>query len=102
MISFAPTMSGAPIVPCPGHVRPGDNFGNAGWGSSGNSPRKTRYDVGDHPCVRNDRETIMDKKSPVTPPIAARRPHSFTRHGITIVDNYAWLKDENWQEVLRD
>ena len=44
----------------------------------------------------------MDKKSPVTPPIAPRRPHSFTRHGITIVDNYAWLKDENWQEVLRD
>jgi oligopeptidase B len=23
-------------------------------------------------------------------------------HGITLVDDYAWLKDPNWQEVLRD
>jgi oligopeptidase B len=38
----------------------------------------------------------------VTPPVAPRRPHSFTMHGITVVDNYAWLKDPNWQEVLRD
>ncbi|SHI16908.1 S9 family peptidase [Bradyrhizobium erythrophlei] len=35
-------------------------------------------------------------------PVAPRRPHSFTRHGITVVDDYAWLKDPNWQEVLRD
>ena len=44
----------------------------------------------------------MDQNSPLTPPIAPRRPHSFTTHGIAIVDDYAWLKDENWQEVLRD
>src|SRR3984957_8662190 len=36
------------------------------------------------------------------PPVAPRRPHSVTAHGITVVDNYAWLKDKNWQEVLRD
>jgi oligopeptidase B len=35
-------------------------------------------------------------------PLAPRRPHSFTHHGITIVDDYAWLKDARWQEVLRD
>jgi oligopeptidase B len=35
-------------------------------------------------------------------PSAPRRPHSFTTHGITVVDDYAWLKDANWQEVLRD
>jgi oligopeptidase B len=35
-------------------------------------------------------------------PVAPRRPHSFTTHGITVTDDYAWLKDENWQEVLRD
>jgi oligopeptidase B len=39
---------------------------------------------------------------PLTAPIAPQRPHSFTTHGITIVDDYAWLKDANWQEVLRD
>lgn len=37
-----------------------------------------------------------------TPPVAPRRPHSFTTHGITLTDDYAWLKDPNWQEVLRD
>ena len=44
----------------------------------------------------------MDKKSPLTPPIAPSRPRSYTAHGITVVDDYAWLKDEGWQEVLRD
>jgi len=44
----------------------------------------------------------MDQKSPLTPPVAPRRPHAFTTHGIEVVDDYAWLKDENWQEVLRD
>ncbi len=34
--------------------------------------------------------------------MAHRRPHSFTTHGIVITDDYAWLKDANWQEVLRD
>src|SRR5690606_6701714 len=37
-----------------------------------------------------------------TPPVAPRRPHSFTAHGITVTDDYAWLKDPKWQEVLRD
>jgi oligopeptidase B len=44
---------------------------------------------------------IRKENSPPAPS-APRRPHSFTRHGITIVDDYAWLKDPNWQEVLRD
>jgi oligopeptidase B len=35
-------------------------------------------------------------------PVAPRRPHSFTKHGITVTDDYAWLKDANWQEVLHD
>jgi oligopeptidase B len=46
-------------------------------------------------------QAIKLKSSP-TPPAAPRRPHSFTTHGITLVDDYAWLKDANWQEVLRD
>jgi oligopeptidase B len=44
----------------------------------------------------------MDKKAVISPPVAPRRSHSFTTHGITVTDDYAWLKDENWQEVLRD
>ena len=34
-----------------------------------------------------------------TPPIAATRPHSFTAHGHTIEDSYAWLKDSNYPDV---
>ncbi len=36
------------------------------------------------------------------PPLASRRPQSVTHHGITVTDDYAWLKDARWQEVLRD
>ncbi len=35
------------------------------------------------------------------PPVARRRPLTRTYHGIALVDDYAWLKDERWQEVLR-
>jgi oligopeptidase B len=45
---------------------------------------------------------VTKQKNSITVPVAPRRPHSFTTHGITITDDYAWLKDENWQEVLRD
>jgi oligopeptidase B len=36
------------------------------------------------------------------PPVAPKRPHTFTTHGVTLTDDYAWLKDAKWQEVLRD
>src|SRR6185369_6661805 len=39
---------------------------------------------------------------PQAAPVAPRRPHSFITHGITVSDDYAWLKDAKWQEVLRD
>ena len=45
---------------------------------------------------------VKRKESSLPAPVAPRRPHSFTAHGITLVDDYAWLKDANWQEVLRD
>ena len=38
----------------------------------------------------------------IAAPVAPRRSHSFTRHGITVHDDYAWLKDARWQEVLHD
>ncbi len=37
-----------------------------------------------------------------SPPIADRRPAETTRHGETRTDDYAWLKDEDWQSVMKD
>ncbi len=36
------------------------------------------------------------------PPHAAKHPTSVKRHGATLTDSYAWLKDENWQQVMHD
>ncbi|MGQ3291137.1 MAG: S9 family peptidase, partial [Shinella sp.] len=35
-------------------------------------------------------------------PVAAKKPISDTRHGITRTDDYAWFRDENWQAMFKD
>jgi oligopeptidase B len=35
----------------------------------------------------------------ISPPVAATRPHSFSAHGVTIDDPWAWLKDPNYPDV---
>lgn len=35
----------------------------------------------------------------LTPPVAGKRPHSFTHHGITVTDDYAWLRDPKYPTV---
>lgn len=37
-----------------------------------------------------------------SPPIAARKTTTSSHHGITLADDYAWLRAANWQEVMRD
>lgn len=44
------------------------------------------------------------QKDPMTaetikPPVAAKKPHSYTRHGYTISDDYFWLKDQGYPKV---
>jgi oligopeptidase B len=34
-----------------------------------------------------------------TPPVAAKIPHSYTRHGVTIDDPYHWLKDPSYPRI---
>ena len=41
---------------------------------------------------------MPDNPEPV-PPVAQTRPHSFTHHGITIEDPWAWLRDPNYPAV---
>src|SRR5258708_35768781 len=40
--------------------------------------------------------------SPLKPPAAAKHPRRIEQLGRVRVDDYAWLKDDNWQQVLRD
>ena len=40
--------------------------------------------------------------SPPTAPSADIRPHVTTWHGLEKRDDYHWLKDDNWQQVLHD
>ncbi|MCM8732216.1 S9 family peptidase [Hephaestia sp. GCM10023244] len=35
----------------------------------------------------------------LSPPVAAQRPHSFTAHGVTIDDPWAWIRDPGYPEV---
>ena len=34
-----------------------------------------------------------------TPPVAAKKPHAFTHHGLTVTDDYAWLRDPGYPDV---
>jgi oligopeptidase B len=40
-------------------------------------------------------------KAPLAPPIAERRQHAITQHGVTRDDPYSWLRADNWQEVMQ-
>ncbi|ROO27013.1 peptidase S9 [Salinisphaera orenii MK-B5] len=46
-------------------------------------------------------QTAADNAAP-QPPVAARRPSETTIHGVTLVDDYAWLRDANWREAMLD
>ena len=38
-------------------------------------------------------------RPPAKPPVADRRPHSYSHHGVTIEDPYHWLKDQGYPQV---
>jgi oligopeptidase B len=46
----------------------------------------------------------MNFERPLRPaaPLAPALPREWTAHGVRLTDDYAWLKAENWKEVLRD
>src|SRR5205823_14815547 len=46
----------------------------------------------------------MLERTPRLPPAprAERQPKVSTWHGITLTDDYAWLRADNWREVMRD
>ncbi|HEV2080497.1 MAG TPA: S9 family peptidase [Allosphingosinicella sp.] len=42
---------------------------------------------------------MTDTAKTLTPPVAEKRPHSYTRHGYTIVDPYFWMKDQSYPKI---
>ena len=44
----------------------------------------------------------MTKHEMIAPPRAEKRAHTETWHGVTRLDDYAWLKADNWQSVMQD
>ncbi|MEM9837712.1 MAG: S9 family peptidase [Pseudomonadota bacterium] len=45
---------------------------------------------------------LIKRQAELTPPMAERREEEITQHDITRVDPYSWLRDDNWQQVLRE
>jgi oligopeptidase B len=45
--------------------------------------------------------SLSMSKSPPFPPLAERRQHRITQFGVTRDDPYAWLRADNWQEVMQ-
>ncbi|WDF72928.1 S9 family peptidase [Novosphingobium sp. KACC 22771] len=41
----------------------------------------------------------MSNSSQPRPPIAAKQAHSFSHHGMTVTDDYAWLRDADYPDV---
>jgi oligopeptidase B len=44
----------------------------------------------------------VSKARKAVPPVCLRKPATSIVHGETLVDDYAWLKADNWREVLKD
>ena len=45
---------------------------------------------------------MLDRTLACRAPRAERQPVISTRHGVTLTDDYAWLRADNWREVMRD
>ncbi len=45
---------------------------------------------------------MLDRTRLPPAPRAQRRPVVSTRHGVTLTDDYAWLRADNWRDVMRD
>jgi oligopeptidase B len=45
---------------------------------------------------------LIARAQSISPPSAAQRPLTINQLGRSRTDEYAWLRDDNWQEVMRD
>ncbi|MGB7406998.1 MAG: S9 family peptidase [Pontixanthobacter sp.] len=47
----------------------------------------------------SSKDTALPDKPMNAPPVADKRDHSYTHHGITIADPYHWLHDQSYPEI---
>eukprot|EP01061_Rhynchopus_euleeides_P041113 TRINITY_DN7118_c0_g1_i1.p1 TRINITY_DN7118_c0_g1~~TRINITY_DN7118_c0_g1_i1.p1 ORF type:complete len:698 (+),score=281.10 TRINITY_DN7118_c0_g1_i1:52-2145(+) len=40
--------------------------------------------------------------APSDPPVARKGDHTYTKHGVTVADEYAWLRNEEWPKKVAD
>src|SRR5262245_40398700 len=57
---------------------------------------------GQEAALRESTGRMHAKPDQPTAPVAPRRPKRIEQLGRTRVDDYAWMKDENWRKVLHD
>jgi oligopeptidase B len=50
-------------------------------------------------AAQTQSETMTAQNTLPPPPVAEQRPHSFTRHGVTVQDPYHWLKDQSYPTI---
>ncbi|TIX48920.1 S9 family peptidase [Alteraurantiacibacter aquimixticola] len=50
-------------------------------------------------AAQSSESSSVSETTPTAPPIAEQRPHSYSRHGITIEDPYHWLKDQSYPTI---
>ena len=56
--------------------------------------------VGGAPLAAQSSENAsVAQNKPTAPPVAEQREHSYSRHGITISDPYAWLRDDSYPDI---
>jgi oligopeptidase B len=55
-----------------------------------------------HPGTAQSESRMPDSSKPPVPPVATKIPLRTEQLGRVRVDDYAWMKDDNWQKVLRD
>ena len=55
-----------------------------------------------HVIASMDAKSVQAARSALSRPRALRRPSTSRHHGIERVDDYAWLRADNWQAVMRD
>ena len=47
-------------------------------------------------------ETLIARARSIQAPTPEQRPQEITQHGETRIDEFSWLRDDNWQAVMRD